>query len=168
MKVTGLHGLFILITMSMTRWPSSGSKGYTVGMPNATCFFFKYPYLELYTQTCTCVPSVLVHTHTHTLTHTRTRTCSLSLLACVPTSTTYRPDPALELFLAPVYFPFPLLFVIVLTWALDWGQGETTSGKDSSQRMFMTLAHQPWKEMCVCTGGGGLNESFHRGQAEET
>lgn len=98
--------------------------------------------------------------------HARARTCSL--LACVPTFTTYRPDPALELFLAPVYFPFPLLFVIVLTWELDWGQEETTSGKDSSQRMFMTLAHQPWKEMCVSTGGGGLNEPVQRGQAEET
>lgn len=100
------------------------------------------------------------HTHTHSRMHAHTHTCArtCSLLACVPTSTTYRPDPALELFLAPVYFPFPLLFVIVLTWELDWGQEETTSGKDSSQRMFMTLAHQPWKEMCVCE---------HRGRGAE-
>lgn len=82
-------------------------------------------------------------------THTERQTRSLSLSACAATSTAYRADPALGLFLPLVYFPFPLLFVIVLTWELGWGQEETTSGKDSSQRMRMTLAYQAWKEWVV-------------------
>lgn len=88
-------------------------------------------------------------------THTCTEARTCSLFAYVPTPTTYGPDPALELFLAPVYFPFPLVFVIVLTWELGWSQEETTSGNDSSQRMLMTLAHQPWKEICVWVLGEG-------------
>lgn len=87
--------------------------------------------------------------YAHPCRHTEGQTRSLSLFACAATYTAYRADPALGLSLPFVYFPFPLLFVIVLTWELGWGQKETTSGKDSLQRMRMTLAYQPWKDWVV-------------------
>ena len=77
---------------------------------------------------------------------------SPSLRVCVATPTAYRADPAPGLFLPSVYFPFLLLFVIVLTWELGWGQEETT-GKDSSQRMLMNLVYQSWKECVVRLSG---------------
>lgn len=107
-------------------------------------FFLKYPHLEIYTQTCThaCprssyTPMCRKHGDVH------------SPSACVATSTTYRVDAALGVSLPPVYVPLPLLFVLVLPWELGWGQEETASVKDSSQRMLMTLAHQPGEEWAV-------------------
>lgn len=66
-----------------------------------------------------------IHVHTHiTRVHMHTRRMPPQRFACLPTYTTRRPDPVPQkLFLSPVYFPFPLLFVIVLMWELGRGLG---------------------------------------------
>lgn len=112
-----------------------------------------------------------VSTHMHTGTHTPPQHC-----ACVPMYTNRRPSPASgKLSLSPVYFPFPLLFVIVLMWELGRGPGSDGFWVAIPREECLCFwLPNPWEvgqegggNVSVCRYSSAQGELFQGGEAKK-